>query len=155
MSSVEFEKNLRKYYGVLTLLCVLLGFLSIYLLFSSPKNDISVTGLLIIIITIFPTVSKFFSNEITIIILLCVFVVVLLLAGLFYGYLLSRLLKVKKQNRKSFLYKSSMRDCIIPLKCGGHNLFFLLIYHSINCTFNCHALYHCHCLLNCNNWSND
>ena len=88
-------------------------------LFNPSKREFklvsAITGLLIIVIAISKMASQFFSNEFITIILISSFVTVLLLAGLFYGYSLSRLLKVKNEYKKAFLYTSSMRDGIIPL----------------------------------------
>jgi|GEM_PF-1600859 len=75
----------------------------------------ALTGLFIIVIAISNMTSKFSSNEFNTIFLLSIFVIVLLIAGLVYGYFLSRILKVKKDNSKAFLYTSCMRDGIIPL----------------------------------------
>lgn len=75
----------------------------------------ALTGLFIIVIAIFNMSSKFFSNEFNTIFLISIFVIVLLITGLVYGHLLSRILKVKKDNNKAFLYTSCMRDGIIPL----------------------------------------
>lgn len=72
-------------------------------------------GLFIIVIAIANMSSKFFSNEFHTIFLLSILVIILLMAGFSYGYLLSRILKVQKKDRPAFLYTSSMRDGIVPL----------------------------------------
>jgi len=72
-------------------------------------------GLFIIIIAIAHMSSKFFTNEINTIVLLALLTIILLIAGFGYGYLLSKVLGVKKEHIASFLYSSAMRDGIIPL----------------------------------------
>ncbi|MBM4241171.1 MAG: hypothetical protein FJ150_05870 [Euryarchaeota archaeon] len=75
----------------------------------------SFVGLFIIVVAIANMSSKVFSNEVLLIFQLGIFVTILLIAGVGYGYLLSRLLKVQKKDKIAFLYTSSMRDGIIPL----------------------------------------
>lgn len=83
------------------------------------KNTItllsSFVSLIIIIIAIAHMVSNVMSNEFSLILLLGIFVIVLLIAGFGYGYILGKLFKTPKKDSISFLYSSSMRDGIIPL----------------------------------------
>ena len=75
----------------------------------------SFVSLIIIIIAIAHMVSNVMSNEFSLILLLSIFVIVLLIAGFGYGYILGKLFKTPKKDSISFLYSSSMRDGIIPL----------------------------------------
>ena len=75
----------------------------------------SFVSLIIIIIAIAHMVSNVMSNEFSLIFLLSIFVIVLLIAGFGYGYILGKLFKTPKKDSISFLYSSSMRDGIIPL----------------------------------------
>ena len=83
------------------------------------KNTItllsSFVSLIIIIIAIAHMVSNVMSNEFNLILLLSIFIIVLLIAGFGYGYILGKLFKTPKKDSISFLYSSSMRDGIIPL----------------------------------------
>ena len=83
------------------------------------KNTItflsSLVGLLIIVIAIAHMASKVLANEFNIILILTLITIILLTAGFFYGYLLTKLFKTKNKEGKGFLYTSSMRDGIIPL----------------------------------------
>jgi len=75
----------------------------------------SFVSLIIIIIAIAHMVSNVMSNEFSLILLLGIFILVLLMAGFGYGYILSKLFKTPKKESIPFLYSSSMRDGIIPL----------------------------------------
>ena len=83
------------------------------------KNTItllsSFVSLIIIVIAIAHMVSNVMSNEFSLILLLGIFIIVLLMAGFGYGYILSKLFKTPKKESIPFLYSSSMRDGIIPL----------------------------------------
>lgn len=83
------------------------------------KNTItllsSFVSLIIIVIAIAHMVSNVMSNEFSLILLLGLFIIVLLMAGFGYGYILSKLFKTPKKESIPFLYSSSMRDGIIPL----------------------------------------
>lgn len=75
----------------------------------------SFVSLIIIVIAIAHMVSNVRSNEFNLILLLGIFVIVLLISGFGYGYILGKLFKTPKKDSISFLYSSSMRDGIIPL----------------------------------------
>jgi len=75
----------------------------------------SFVGLFIIVVAIANMASKILSNDFKLLLVLSIFVIILLVAGFCYGYLLSRLLKVQKKYMIAFLYTGSMRDGIIPL----------------------------------------
>lgn len=83
------------------------------------KNTItllsSFVGLFIIVVAIAHMASKVIANDFNLILTLGIFVVILLVAGFGFGYLLSKLLGVQKNESIAFLYTSSMRDGIIPL----------------------------------------
>ena len=83
------------------------------------KNTItllsSFVSLIIIIIAIANMASKVMSDEFNLILTIGIFVILLLIAGFGYGYVLSKLFKTSKKNSIPFLYSSSMRDGIIPL----------------------------------------
>lgn len=83
------------------------------------KNTItllsSFVSLIIIVIAIAHMASNVMSDEFNLILLLGIFVIVLLMAGFGYGYILGKLFKTPKKESIPFLYSSSMRDGIIPL----------------------------------------
>ncbi len=95
------------------------------------KNTItllsSFVGLFIIIVAIAHMASNLISNEFSLILLIGFLVVILLVAGFAYGYILGKFLKVKKKDSIAFLYSSSMRDGIIPLSVA-------ITYFSANAT---------------------
>lgn len=83
------------------------------------KNTItfisSFVSLFIIVVAIAHMASKVMSNDLNLILILGIFVVILLVAGFGYGYILGKILRNRKKDRIAFLYTSSMRDGIIPL----------------------------------------
>ena len=95
------------------------------------KNTItlisSFVSLIIIVIAIANMVSKVMSNEFSLILMIGLFVIILLIAGFGYGYLLGKLFKTHKKDSIPFLYSSSMRDGIIPLSVA-------ITYFSSNST---------------------
>lgn len=95
------------------------------------KNTItlasSFVSLLIVVIAIAHMASNVMFNEFNLILMIGVLVVVLLITGFGYGYILGKLFKVQKKDSISFLYSSSMRDGIIPLSVG-------ITYFSSNST---------------------
>ena len=99
--------------------------------FLSAKNTItlisSFVSLIIIVIAIANMVSKVMSNEFSLILMIGLFVIILLIAGFGYGYLLGKLFKTHKKDSIPFLYSSSMRDGIIPLSVA-------ITYFSSNST---------------------
>jgi BASS family bile acid:Na+ symporter len=59
--------------------------------------------------------TKVLANEINIILIIALIITILIITGFIYGYLLSRIFDVSKEEGIGFLYTSSMRDGIIPL----------------------------------------
>ncbi len=96
-----------------------LGFVGPKIVFLSAKDTITLTSsfvsLIIIIIAIAHMVSNVMSNKFSLILLMSIFIIVLLIAGFAYGYILGKLFKTPKRDSIPLLYSSSMRDGIIPL----------------------------------------
>ncbi len=99
--------------------------------FLSAKNTItllsSFVGLFIIVVAIAHMASNVMSSEFNLILIIGILVVILLMAGFGYGYILGKLFKVQKKDSIAFLYSSSMRDGIIPLSVA-------ITYFSSNAT---------------------
>ena len=84
-------------------------------------------GLFIIVVAIAHMASNVMSSEFNLILIIGILVVILLMAGFGYGYILGKLFKVQKKDSIAFLYSSSMRDGIIPLSVA-------ITYFSSNAT---------------------
>ena len=95
------------------------------------KNTItlisSFVGLFIIVVAIAHMASNIMSSELNLILLIGILVVILLVAGFGYGYILGKLFGSSKKDSIAFLYSSSMRDGIIPLSVA-------ITYFSSNAT---------------------
>ena len=95
------------------------------------KNIITIVSvfvsLLIIVIAVSHMASRLLTNELSLLIKLSIIVIILILCGMLYGYLVGRFSKTKNNNRKSYVYVTGMRDGIVPLSVA-------LLYFNSNAT---------------------
>ena len=71
--------------------------------------------------------SSILSNELSILFKISIIVIILILCGMLYGYLVGRFSKSKENNNKSYIYVTGMRDGIVPLSVA-------LLYFTANAT---------------------